>query len=242
MSEEQKKEEVFDAEKIKEDIKNYNMEQMQSMSQMIDTKVNNIIASLNESNKTTTSKEEKKEFINDAVGDMKELLEKFDMDESQANALKKFVIKVASSNNINVDELKKNIKDEVLNTVGSNSEREKYSEKASTIYPEINDKNSPLFKQARKEWESMDEYERSSPKAAFNAVRNAANELGIKPVALNSIKSKDSVDMDRVSSSTKKQNQARIDEEDNEFMSFFDIKNKDRYKEIVNEKRKKLNK
>ncbi len=164
----------IDMEKFKEEIKEQN-------ASLLST----VLEKINE--KKTEQEEDPKTFSYDAaLKEFEDDLADLRVDETQAKALFKIFNKVLSKENPKV-------KDEIIKEVNSTSKAARDKENAETemasMYPDILNKQSKLFKQAQVEYGKLSDAVKKSAEGTTVAILKAAAALAITPIDLKTIRS-----------------------------------------------------
>lgn len=231
----------FDAAKFKAEIMEDNRkiisESLEAFGEGIMSKINSTTQARKDVEEEDDDKPSKKSAFNISDVDFDDLgdeLEALDIDKSQASAIISLVSKAISKT---LPDSKK-ITQNVLTQVDDVMARKEWSVQAAKLYPGVLDKKSDLFKTAQKELQSMDAHEQASARATYNAIERAARKLGIDPVTIENLKSKEALEPKGKGPKDKKKNDSNEDEAVEAFSSSFGI-DPETYRKHLKERREK---
>lgn len=196
----------FDAASFKADILNSNKVMLEnalsSMKTIVDTSMSTIKNVIPQQQVTQN---------NNVDSDLKEEIAALGLDAEGATAITKLVQKILSKNSSDQEE-------KIISRVDQNldikDKKALYEQKIKTKFPDFYNQSSPLFAQARQEFNSMSEEERQSPAAAWNAVTRAALELGVQPATIHQTPT-------FVEGGKPQKDPNKVTKEENDFASFF---------------------
>lgn len=159
---------------LKEEIKNQNI-----------SLLNTVLSKINEK-KEMVEDESKGVSFDAALEEFKDDLKDLRVDDEQAKALLRIFNKVLAKENPKV-------KNEIISEVKSGNKFEKDKELAeteiATLYPDIVNKKSALFKESVTQYAKLSDAVKNSVEGTSTAIMKAAAVLGIAPVDLKMVRS-----------------------------------------------------
>ena len=151
-----------------------------------ETMMRTIMESIN-ANKTSNVEEddEQETVVSKEFNEFEDEVKELGLDEKQTKALASMIRKMAGKD---IGKVKKEVVSEIAENSRSEQKKAQLEQQAASQYPDILDKNSALFKETSKVYESMSTDVKKAPEATYLAIKTAAANLGMQAMDLNALR------------------------------------------------------